>query len=159
MSIFRVILVGYFNAFTLNAERYGASLRIQSKCGKMRARITTNTNTFYTLDKCLILHTFNSFSIFVTWAPYRSPIPAISHLDLFALKTRKSWKSFKNSKEPLLQIFCYLRKRLYCQCRLNIIEYGQPLTAFVGFDKKESFFQYVNEKVYSNKFSLPRAFF
>ena len=86
MSIFGVILVGYFNAFTLNAERYGASLRIQSKYGKMRTRITTNTDKFYALDKCLILHTFSSFSIFVTWAPYRSPIPAISLLNQKKLK-------------------------------------------------------------------------
>ena len=95
MSIFGVTLVGYFNAFTLNAERYEASLLIQSKCGKMRTRITTNTDTFYALDKCLLLHTFNSFSIFVTWTPYRSPIPAISHLDLFALKPEKIEKVSK----------------------------------------------------------------
>ena len=30
-----------------NIERYGISLRIQSECGKIRTRITRNTNTFY----------------------------------------------------------------------------------------------------------------
>ena len=32
--------------FALNAERYGVSLCIQSKCGKIRTRKTTNTDTF-----------------------------------------------------------------------------------------------------------------
>ena len=36
----------YFPAFRLNAERYRASLRIQSECGKIRTRITHNTDTF-----------------------------------------------------------------------------------------------------------------
>ena len=30
----------------LNTERYSLSLRIQSKCGEMRTRITPNTDTF-----------------------------------------------------------------------------------------------------------------
>ena len=37
----------HFPAFRLNTERYGVSLRIQSKCGKIRTRITPNTDTFY----------------------------------------------------------------------------------------------------------------
>ena len=37
----------YFPAFRLNTERYSASLRIQSECGKMRTRITPNTETFH----------------------------------------------------------------------------------------------------------------
>ena len=36
----------HFPAFGLNTERYGESLRIQSECGKIRTRITPNTNTF-----------------------------------------------------------------------------------------------------------------
>ena len=39
----------YFPAFALNTERYGVSLCIQSECGKMRTRITPNTDTFYTM--------------------------------------------------------------------------------------------------------------
>ena len=35
-----------FPAFGLNTERYGVSLRIQSECGKIWARITPNTDTF-----------------------------------------------------------------------------------------------------------------
>ena len=39
----------YFPAFGLNTERYGISLRIQSECGKIRNRITPNTDTIYTV--------------------------------------------------------------------------------------------------------------
>ena len=37
----------YFPAFGLNTERYSVSLRILSKCGKMRSRKTPNMNTFH----------------------------------------------------------------------------------------------------------------
>ena len=37
----------YFLAFGLNSERFGVSLRIQSECGKIRTRITRNTDTFH----------------------------------------------------------------------------------------------------------------
>ena len=37
----------YFPAFGVNMERYGVSLRIHSKCRKIRTRITPNKNTFY----------------------------------------------------------------------------------------------------------------
>ena len=36
----------HFPAFELNTERYGVSLRIQSECGKIRTRISPNTDTF-----------------------------------------------------------------------------------------------------------------
>ena len=34
----------YFSAFGLNTERYGVSLHIQSKCGKIQTRKTPNTD-------------------------------------------------------------------------------------------------------------------
>ena len=37
----------HFPAFGLNTERYGVSLHSQSKCGKMRTRVTLNLDTFY----------------------------------------------------------------------------------------------------------------
>ena len=37
----------YFSAFELNMERYRESLRIQSKCKKIRTRKTPHTDTFY----------------------------------------------------------------------------------------------------------------
>ena len=40
----------HFPAFGLNTERYSVSLRIQSECGKMRTRITPNTDTFYAVQ-------------------------------------------------------------------------------------------------------------
>ena len=40
-----------FPAFELNTERYGVSPRIQSECGKMRTRITPNTDTFQAVCK------------------------------------------------------------------------------------------------------------
>ena len=41
----------YFSAFRLNTESYGVSLRIQSECGKIRTRITPNTDTFYAVSE------------------------------------------------------------------------------------------------------------
>ena len=37
----------YFPVFALNTKTYGESLHIQSKCGKLRARKTPNTDTFH----------------------------------------------------------------------------------------------------------------
>ena len=39
----------YFPAFGLNTVRYGVSLPIHSECGKMRTRITPNTDTFHVM--------------------------------------------------------------------------------------------------------------
>ena len=39
--------VPYFPVFGLNTARYSVSLRIPSKYGEMRTRITPNTDTFY----------------------------------------------------------------------------------------------------------------
>ena len=40
-----------FPRIWLNTERYGASLRIQSEYGKIRTRITPNTDTFHAVEK------------------------------------------------------------------------------------------------------------
>ena len=37
----------YFLAFELNTEKYGVSLRTQSKCGKIRTRKSPNAETFH----------------------------------------------------------------------------------------------------------------
>ena len=47
----------YFPAFGLNTERYSVSLRIQSKCGKIRTRITPNTDTFRAVNVTIIIIT------------------------------------------------------------------------------------------------------
>ena len=41
----------YLPAFGMNTERYGASLCIQSECGKIRTRKTPNTDTFHALSE------------------------------------------------------------------------------------------------------------
>ena len=43
----RSFCIPYFSAFRLNTERYGVSLRIQSKYGKMPIRKAPNTDTFH----------------------------------------------------------------------------------------------------------------
>ena len=47
VSKYGVFLVHFFSAFGLNTERCGVSLRIQSKCGKVRIRKTANTGIFH----------------------------------------------------------------------------------------------------------------
>ena len=46
----------YFTAFGLNTERYEESLRIQSECGKIRARITPNKDTFHAVRNIFCKH-------------------------------------------------------------------------------------------------------
>ena len=52
----------YFSAFRLNTKRYGVSLRISSKCGKIRTRAISNTDTFY--------------GVVISWRSFFSAIPA-----------------------------------------------------------------------------------
>ena len=47
MCVIGVILFCVFPAFGLNKEKYGVSLHINSEYGKIRTRITPNTDTFY----------------------------------------------------------------------------------------------------------------
>ena len=57
-SNFEDIVSTYFLAFGLTTEGYSVSLYIQSKCGKMRTRITPNMDTFDVLKKfCVKLKT------------------------------------------------------------------------------------------------------
>ena len=56
-------------AFGLNTERYSISLRIQSKCGNMRTRITPNKDTFcavkYKNHSFITVHSFIFSHLFV----------------------------------------------------------------------------------------------
>ena len=54
----------HFSAFRLNMERYSVPLCIQSKCGKMRTRVTPNTDTF---DAVLCIEIFSNFFTFYIW--------------------------------------------------------------------------------------------
>ena len=51
----------HFPSFGLNTERHGVSLRIQSECGKMRSRITSNTDTFHAVIAFLFKIIKNQF--------------------------------------------------------------------------------------------------
>ena len=42
----------YIPVFVLNTKRYGVSLRIQSKYGKIQTRITPNIDTFHAVYIC-----------------------------------------------------------------------------------------------------------
>ena len=53
----------YFPTFGLNTERYGVSLRIQSKYGKIRTRITPNTDTFYAVAEMILFCMYVEFCI------------------------------------------------------------------------------------------------
>ena len=45
----------HFSAFGLNMERYGVSLHMQSKCGKMQTRITSNTDNLHAVSATVFL--------------------------------------------------------------------------------------------------------
>ena len=45
-----------FSRIWTETERYSASLRIQSECGKIQTRITPNTNTFFAVLITAIFH-------------------------------------------------------------------------------------------------------
>ena len=48
----------YFHVFGLNSEIYEVSLRIQTKCVKIRSRITPTTDTFGTVQESMISKIF-----------------------------------------------------------------------------------------------------
>ena len=52
----------YFPAFWLNTKWYGISLRIQSKCRKVRTRKTPNTDTFHAV---FCLKTYMLYGMFL----------------------------------------------------------------------------------------------
>ena len=58
----------HFPAFELNTERYSVSLRIQSECGKMRPRITPNTDTFYAVRG---LHSYEALKYYIINLNYK----------------------------------------------------------------------------------------
>ena len=57
----------YFPAFGLNTERYYVSLRIQSKCGKIRTRITPNTDSFYGVVNCYFFNDTRNLKAEFRW--------------------------------------------------------------------------------------------
>ena len=97
----------YFPSFGLNTERYSVSLRIQSECGKIRTRKTSNTDTFHAViftrgEKNFLLgevckfaqnlsNSFNDLDLFnVLFNPFHA-----TGLFLYLLKTLENYKSIK----------------------------------------------------------------
>ena len=50
LELFWSAISPHFTVFRLNTERYSLSVRIQSKSGKMRTRITPSTDSFHAVD-------------------------------------------------------------------------------------------------------------
>ena len=81
----------YFPAFGLNTERYGVSLHIQSKCGKIWTRMTRDKETFYAvslriLSKCRKIWTRITPNTDIFYAVYfREHIPHASKYKLKSL--------------------------------------------------------------------------
>ena len=65
--------------FGLNMEKYGVSLRIQSKCKKVRTRKTPNTNTF-----CAVFFShLDTLAIFTSFCSYQECQQRVLNLCLF----------------------------------------------------------------------------
>ena len=64
----------HFPTFGLNTGRYSISLRIQSKCGKMRTRKTPNMDSFHE-PHCILRYDywFKTLKKFLRPAPYFTP--------------------------------------------------------------------------------------
>ena len=60
--LIRSYSVPHFSEFGLNTERYRVSPCTHSECGKMRTRITLNTDTFYAVIIVVSLIFFKQFS-------------------------------------------------------------------------------------------------
>ena len=54
VSVFGVFQVRFFSTFGLNTGRYLGSLCIQSECGKIRTRKSSNTDTFHAVKDTVI---------------------------------------------------------------------------------------------------------
>ena len=78
----------YFPAFGLNTKRYSVSLRIRSECGKIRTRITPNTETLRSENendvKTLKWRYFYVLAKFVKDAFYFAGIFQLHKYQLFA---------------------------------------------------------------------------
>ena len=91
----------YFSTFGLNTERYSVSLRIQSECGKVRAKKTPNTDTFYAVE-CTRINPFQS-SLAVNNVSFVLDLPIIS------FSVEKNIADTVNKKENKAKVIkCFL---------------------------------------------------
>ena len=64
----------HFAAFGLNTEKYFVYLRIQSECGKIRTRISPNTDTFYGVSHMNRKQRWKLVNVFIQWSKTNSGI-------------------------------------------------------------------------------------
>ena len=112
----------HFPAFGLNMERYGVSFRIWENAGKMRTRITPNTDTFYavyvsnfifiqpsSLGCFAICNTWGMLNLcqYILWYLGRQECLEEQKIHIYYLSTnrRHSW---------ILYLVLYLRQICYC---------------------------------------------
>ena len=94
----------YFPALGLNTEMYFVSLRIQFECGKIRSRITPNTDTFYVVCdtgmlrflNCMFLYFHAEFQFSGIFSSYvlASNVLAFPCSSFFQANFRKMGKRF-----------------------------------------------------------------
>ena len=89
----------YFSEFELNTERYSASLRIQSECGKMRTRISPNRGWYnYNNFSRWFCHSYwcrdisiQMFPICLGWTKFH--LKTIKLIDVFKKITKERKKN------------------------------------------------------------------
>ena len=111
----------HFPAFGLNTERYGVSLRIQSECGKMRTRITLNTDSsrsgvfIYRLILGRINPTSNHM-VHSQWTKFRSELTNILDLNIHE---RRNIEFFKNIFLKVLNKHAPIKTKYTLACMLR----------------------------------------
>ena len=106
----------HFPVFGLNTDRSGVSLRIQSKWGKIRTRVTPNTDTFYAVMTWLRNpYSKWAFSGLHTDGGQKGPLPKTCHTYPAMMKLgtaipylNKIQKIFK-SRYTLLELYWHQR--------------------------------------------------
>ena len=100
----------HFLAFGLNTKRYTVSLRIQFQCGKIRTRITPNTDTFYAVKVMLRKKHRHDRTIYFT---RRKTV----------MQGHQSWRRWESEHRPKLQwkppvsiFLCLFNKKFLSRC-------------------------------------------
>ena len=100
----------HFPAFGLNTKRYSVSLRIQSQCGKIRTRTTSNTDTFYAMKIMLRKKHRHDRTIYFT---RRKTV-------MQGRQSRRRWESEHRPKlqwKPPVSVFlCLFNKKFLSRC-------------------------------------------
>ena len=150
---FRSFSGPYCPTFGLNTERYSVSLCIQCKCGKIRTRKTTSTDTFQAVIVSKITLSYNNYSLlwnkygyypcrtFVT--PNRLPVaPILCHISVHLHNVISDcsggivdWKHDRlfSTKQWLID-FAWIMSKLKC-----ILNYILKIACWIIFNPFYSF--------------------